>query len=153
MAAYLDNYGDKSVSSLGKKRLDTALAIATYAVGSGTASATPTPGGELPKQILLTASDILMYTNIWKIYFSEDLSQKELIDILAELGFVTVAAAGTAYVVSKASTAVLKEITQWTGPLGWGMIAAIAGSLSGLFGFVWAMYCDQLYLQQQSPLT
>jgi hypothetical protein len=137
------------VSSLGKKRLEATLAIATYAIGSGTASAAPTPGGELPKQILLTASDILMYTSIWKIYFEEDLSQKELVEILAELGLVTIAATGTAYVVSKASTALLKEITNWTGPLGWGMIAAIAGSLSGLFGVAWAIYCDQLYSQRQ----
>ncbi len=137
------------MSSLGKKRLEATLAIATYSIGSGTASAAPTPGGELPKQIFLTASDVLMYTSIWKIYFEEDLSQKELVEILAELGLVTIAATGTAYVVSKASTALLKEITNWTGPLGWGVTAAIAGSLSGLFGVAWAIYCDQLYAQRQ----
>lgn len=141
------------MSSLGKKRLEATLAIATYAIGSGTASAAPTPGGELPKQILLTASDILMYTSIWKIYFEEDLSRKELVEILAELGLVTIAATGTAYVVSKASTALLKEITNWIGPLGWGMIAAIASSLSGLFGVAWAIYCDQLYSQRQPQQT
>ncbi|OUL37386.1 hypothetical protein BV372_02105 [Nostoc sp. T09] len=141
------------MSSLGKKRLEASLAIATYAVGSGTASAAPTPGGEIPKQILLTASDVLMYTSIWKIYFEEDLSRKELVEILAELGLVTIAATGTAYVVSKASTALLKEITNWTGPLGWGVVAAIAGSLSGLFGVGWAIYCDQLYSQRQPQPT
>lgn len=141
------------MSSAGKKRLEATLAIATYAIGSGTASAAPTPGGELPKQILLTASDVLMYTSIWKIYFEEDLSRKELVEILAELGLVTIAATGTAYVVSKASTALLKEITNWTGPLGWGVIAAIAGSLSGLFGVAWAIYCDQLYSQRQPQPT
>lgn len=141
------------MSSLGKKRLEASLAIATYAVGSGTASAAPTPGGELPKQILLTTSDVLMYTSIWKIYFEEDLSNKELVEILAELGLVTIAATGTAYVVSKASTALLKEITNWTGPLGWGVVAAIAGSLSGLFGVAWAIYCDQLYSQRQPQPT
>ncbi|NJR76746.1 MAG: hypothetical protein HC773_30795 [Scytonema sp. CRU_2_7] len=141
------------MSSLGKKRLEATLAIATYAVGSGTASAAPTPGGEIPKQILLTASDVLMYTSIWKIYFEEDLSRKELVEILAELGLVTIAATGTAYVVSKASTAILKEITNWTGPLGWGFVAAIAGSLSGLFGVAWAIYCDQVYSQRQPQPT
>jgi hypothetical protein len=141
------------VSSLGKKRLEATLAIATYAVGSGTASAAPTPGGEIPKQILLTASDVLMYTSIWKIYFEEDLSKKELVEILAELGLVTIAATGTAYVVSKVSTALLKEISNWTGPLGWGVVAAIAGSLSGLFGVAWAIYCDQLYSQRQPQPT
>ncbi|MBH8567035.1 hypothetical protein I8748_33635 [Nostoc sp. CENA67] len=138
------------MSNLGKKRLDTAVAIATYAIGSGTASAVPTPGVEIPKQLLVTASDILMYTNIWKIYFEEDLSKKELLEILAQLGLVTIGATGTAYVVTKASTAILKEITNWTGPLGWGVTAAIAGSLSGLFGLAWGLYCDNLYSQRQS---
>ncbi|MBW4565072.1 MAG: hypothetical protein KME32_29050 [Mojavia pulchra JT2-VF2] len=137
------------MSNQDKKRLEAALAIATYTVSSGTASAAPTPGGEIPKQVLLTASDVLMYTSIWKIYFQEDLSSKQLVDILAELGLVTIAATGTAYVVSKISTAILKEITNWTGPLGWGVIAAIAGSLSGLFGVAWAIYCDNLYSQKQ----
>ncbi|MBD2203150.1 hypothetical protein H6G33_17090 [Calothrix sp. FACHB-1219] len=137
------------MTNLGQKRLDAALTIATYSVGSATASAAPTFGGEIPKQILLTASDILMYTNIWKIYFAEDLSSKQLMEILTELGFVTVAGAGTAYVVSKVNTAILKEISNWMGPLGWGVVAAIAGSLSGLFGVAWAIYCDQLYAQKQ----
>jgi hypothetical protein len=137
------------VSNLGKKRLEAALAIAGYAVGSGTASAAPTPGGELPKQLLVTASDILMYTRIWKIYFEEDLSSKELLEILVQLGFVSLVATGAAYIAGKASTAILKEIVNWTGPLGWGITAAIAGSLTGLFGAAWALYCDTLYSQRE----
>jgi uncharacterized membrane protein len=137
------------VSNLGNKRLETALAIATYAVGSGTALIAPTPSGEIPKQLIVTASDILMYARIWRIYFDEDLSSKGLLEILAELGLVTVGAIGAAYIVSKASTAILKEITNWTGPLGWGVTAAIAGSLNGLFGFTWALYCDNVYSQRK----
>jgi hypothetical protein len=140
------------VGNLGKKRLDTVLAITTYAIGSGTASVAPTPGGEIPKQFILTASDILMYTTIWRIYFEEELSTKGLIEILAELGLVTFGATGTAYIVSKASTAILKEITNWAGPLGWGFTAAIAGSLSGLFGAIWAIYCDHLHSQKEQPV-
>ena len=137
------------MSNLGKKRLEAALAIAGYAVGSGTASAAPTPGSELPKQLLVTASDILMYTRIWKIYFEEDLSSKELLEILVQLGLVSLVATGAAYIAGKASTAILKEIVNWTGPLGWGVTAAIAGSLTGLFGAAWALYCDYLYSQRE----
>ncbi|GAX34451.1 hypothetical protein [Nodularia sp. NIES-3585] len=132
------------MSNFGNKRLEAVLAIATYSIGSGTASAAPAPGGEIPRQLILTASDILMYVSIWKIYFHEDLSAQGLVEILVQLGLVTVSATGTAYIVSKTSTAILKEITNWTGPLGWGVTAAIAGSLSGLFGVVWAFYCDRL---------
>ncbi|NDJ21614.1 hypothetical protein GS682_08170 [Nostoc sp. B(2019)] len=137
------------MSSLGKRRLEAVLAIATYAVGSGTASATPTPGIEVPKQIVLTASDIAMYTTIWKIYFHEDLSSQGILDMLAQLGLVTLAATGTAYIVAKTTTAIVSEITGWIGPIGWGVKAAIAGSLSGLFGVTWALYCDRIYSQRQ----
>lgn len=137
------------MSSLGKRRLEAVLAIATYAVGSGTASATPTPGIEVPKQIVLTASDIAMYTTIWKIYFHEDLSSQGILDMLAQLGLVTLAATGTAYIVAKTTTAIVNEITDWIGPMGWGVKAAIAGSLSGLFGVTWALYCDHIYSQRQ----
>jgi len=137
------------VSSLGKKRLEVALAIASYAVGGGTAAAVPTPCMEVPKQIVLTASDIAMYTTIWKLYFEEDLLHKGLLEMLAEVGLVTVAATGTAYIVAKGSTAILNEITDWAGPMGWGVSAAIAGSLTGLFGALWALYCDRLYSERK----
>lgn len=138
------------MSSVGKKRLEAALAIASYAVGSGAASAAPTPGVEIPKQLILTASDILMYTNIWKIYFEEDLSSKGVLEMLAEVGIVVVAATGTAYIVAKGSTALLNEVTDWLGPMGWGVSAAISSSLTGMFGTMWALYCDRLYSQKES---
>jgi hypothetical protein len=138
------------VSSLGKKRLEAALAIASYAIGGGTAMAAPTPCVEVPKQIVLTASDIAMYTTIWKIYFGEDLFHKGLLEILMEVGLVTVAATGAAYIVTKGSTAILNEITNWAGPVGWGISAVISGSLTGLFGAMWALYCDNLYSQRET---
>lgn len=135
------------MSSLDKKRLEATLAIAGYAVSGGTASAVPTPGVELPKQVVLTTADIAMYTSIWRIYFGEDLSHKALPEMLTELGIVTVAAMGTAYIVAKGSTAILSEIADWAGPMGWGVKAAMAGSLSGLFGAAWALYCDRRYAE------
>ncbi|BAZ67508.1 hypothetical protein NIES4106_22630 [Fischerella sp. NIES-4106] len=137
------------MSNLGKKRLDVTIAITAYAIGSSGISATPTPGVEIPKQVVLTATDIAMYTSVWKTYFQEELSSKQLTDMLIELGLVTVAAAGTAYIVSKATTAILSEITDWLGPVGWGFTVAIAGSLTGLFGATWAAYCDYLYRQKE----
>ncbi|MGJ3247111.1 MAG: hypothetical protein ACFE0I_13700 [Elainellaceae cyanobacterium] len=136
------------MSSQGKKRLNAYLAIASYAAGGGAAAATPTPCMEVPKQIVLTASDVIMYASIWKIYFEEDLTQKDILSMLAELGIVSVAAFGTAYLVARGSTALLHEITDWMGPMGWGMSALISGSLGGLSGIAWALYCDRLYEQR-----
>jgi hypothetical protein len=133
----------------GKKRIEAVLAIAGYAASGGAVSALPSPGVEVPKQFVLTAADIGMYTAIWKIYFEEDLSHKNLVEILVELGIVTIGAVGTAYIVAKVSTAILSEINDWFGPVGWGFKAAIAGTLSGLFGLAWTLYCDRLYSQKE----
>ncbi|HAG80670.1 MAG TPA: hypothetical protein DCL61_05755 [Cyanobacteria bacterium UBA12227] len=138
------------MNNLGKKRLEAIWAIASYAIGGSTLAATPTPGGEVPKQIVLTASDILMYSKIWKIYFEEDLSNKEVLEMLKELGLIAVAAAGTAYIVAQSSTLIVREIKNWIGPVGWGMVAIITGSLTGIFGTAWAIYCDRRYAELDS---
>lgn len=130
---------------LGHKRLNVLIAIAGYAAGGGTAASMPTPCMEIPKQLVLTTSDILMYTSIWKIYFEDELSQKRLMEMLVDVGLVTVAAVGTAYFVARTSTAILSEVTDWVGPFGWGFSAAISGSVAGLSGLAWALYCDRLY--------
>ncbi|WP_448562551.1 hypothetical protein [Trichothermofontia sp.] len=128
--------------------MEVALAIVGYAAGGGTAAATPTPCVEAPKQLMLTAADILMYASIWKIYFEEELSHKTLMEMLVELGLVSIAAVGTAYAVARASTALACEVTDWLGPMGWWTSALLSGSLAGLSGMAWAMYCDRRYCEQ-----
>ena len=138
------------MSDLGKKRLEAAWTIAGYATGGGAVSVAATPGIEVPKQLLLGISDVLMYGTIWKIYFEEDLTQKELLEILVELGLVTVTATGAAYLVAEATAAIAREIADWLGPSGWGVSAIIASSLTATIGALWALHCDQLYQERQA---
>ena len=138
------------MSELGKKRLEAAWTIAGYATDGGAVSVAATPGIEVPKQLLLAVSDVLMYGTIWKIYFEEDLTQKELLEILAELGLVTVTATGAAYLVAEATSAIAREIADWLGPSGWGVSAIIASSLTATIGALWALHCDQLYQERQA---
>jgi hypothetical protein len=139
-----------TMNDLGKKRLEAAWTIAGYATGGGAVSMAATPGVEVPKQVLLAVSDVLMYGTIWKIYFEEDLAQKELLEILAELGLVTVTATGAAYLVAEATAAIAREISNWLGPSGWGVSAIIASSLTATIGALWALHCDQLYQERQA---
>lgn len=140
-------------AAIGKKRLGATLAIVGYAAGGGAAASMPTPGMEFPKQFMLTASDVLMYASIWKIYFEEDLSQKEVMAMLTELGLVAIASVGTAYTVARLNTAILHEIADWVGPVGWWVAAIISGSVAGLSGAAWALYCDRLYAQRHTENT
>lgn len=143
--AQIHCYYKNMVNRLGKKRLEVILTILGCAAGGGTAAATPTPCAEAPKQLMLTAADILMYASIWKIYFEEELSHKALMEMLVEIGLVSVAAVGTAYAVARASTALACEVTDWLGPMGWGTSALLSSSLAGLSGVAWALYCDRRY--------
>ena len=136
---------------LGKKRWEAMVAIATYAVGSGTAVTVPTPWIELPKHVVLAASDILLYVTIWRIYFEEDLSHDDVLGLLAEVGLVTLASAGTAYLITRGSTAIVNEITDWLGPTGWGLGAAVSGSLTAVVGVLWAIVCDRLWQSRYAP--
>jgi len=56
------------------------LAIAGYAIGGGTATAAQ-PLREVPKQIVLTASDIAMYDDLEDLLW-EDLFHKGLLESL-----------------------------------------------------------------------
>ena len=140
------------MSDIGKKRVEAAWTIAGYATGGGAVSATVTPGVEVPKQLLLAVSDMFMYGTIWKIYFEDDLTQKELLEILAELGLVTVTATGAAYLVAEATSAIAREIADWLGPSGWWISGVIASTLTGTIGALWALHCDQLYQERQARL-
>lgn len=141
------------MSNIGKKRLEALISLSRYAVGGGTVAAAPLLGGEIPKQIALTASDIFMYLSLWKIYFEADLTQKELLDMLAELGMITITAAGTAYLVAKGSSALLCEIANRFGLVGWGIAATVTGSLTGVCGLLWILYCDFLYQNKMQNNT
>lgn len=133
------------VNPIGKKRLEAILTISGYAAGDGAISALPSADGDFSKQIAITTSDILMYSSIWKVYFEETLTAQDLQAMLVELGLVTVAAAGTAYLVSQGTNFILRRIIGWLGPIGWWGTALVSGSLAGLFGMAWMAYCDRRF--------
>ncbi len=135
------------MSNLNHRRKKAALAILAAAGGSGVVMAIPIPipSVEIPKQVFMTAANVAMYTVIWDIYFDEELSQKDIKSILLDLSLITLISAGTAYITAKGTTALISDITNWLGAIGWGVAGAIAGSATGLLGLAWTFYCDDLY--------
>ena len=133
------------MSNLNLRRKKAALAILAAVGGSGVVMAIPMPSVEIPKQVFMTAANVAMYTMIWDIYFDEELSQKNVKSILLDLSLITLISAGTAYVTAKGTTALISDITNWLGAMGWGVAGAIAGSATGFLGLTWTFYCDDLY--------
>lgn len=136
------------MSSLRPKRNRVFLAILAAVSGSGVVTAAPTPDMEIPKQIFLTVADVAMCTVIWDIYFDEELSQKNIKSILLDLLLIAVISVVTALVTAKAITALISQITNWLGAIGWLVAGLIAGVATSLLGVAWAFYCDDLYRHQ-----
>lgn len=136
------------MSNLRQKRNRVFLAILAAVSGSGVVTAAPTPDMEIPKQIFLTVADVAMCTVIWDIYFDEELSQKNIKSILLDLLLIAVSSVVTALVTAKAITALISQITNWLGSIGWLVAGLIAGVATSLLGVAWAFYCDDLYRHQ-----
>lgn len=136
------------MSSLHHKRKQVSIAILAAVFGTGVVTATPTPNLEISKQVFLTIANVAMCALVWNIYFDEELSKKDIISILLDLSIVTVISAFTAYVTAKGITALINDITNWLGVIGWVVIGIIAGLATSLLGIGWASYCDDLYRHQ-----
>ena len=136
------------MSSLHHKRKKVSIAILATVFGSGLVTATPTPDIEISKQVFLTIANVAMCAIVWNIYFDEELSKKDVMSILLDLLVVTVISAFTAYIAAKGITALINDITNWLGVVGWLVIGVIASLATSLLGVCWASYCDDLYRHQ-----
>lgn len=136
------------MSSLHHKRKKVFIAILAAVFGTGLVTATPTPNIEISKQIFLTIANVAMCALVWNIYFDEELSKKNVFSIFLDLLIVVVISAFTAYMTAKGITAIISDVTNWLGVIGWLVIGVIAGFLTSLLGVGWASYCDDLYRHQ-----
>lgn len=129
------------MKSLHKKRLKAIGTASIYALGSGTTVGIAPPGAGIPTQFAMTAADISMCLNVWKIYHDEELSSKKLISMLIDMGVVTVTAVGAAYIFSNLTSAVVSDIF-------WGVGSALTTTVNGVFAALWISYCEQAYQQR-----
>ena len=136
------------MSSLHHKRKQVSIAILAAVFGTGVVTATPTPNLEISKQVFLTIANVAMCALVWNIYFDEELSKKDILSILFDLLVVTVISAFTAYITAKGITALINDITNLLGIIGWAVIGIIAGLATSCLGIGWASYCDDLYRHQ-----
>lgn len=135
---------------LNGKRIEAMLCILGAAGVGGFTTFAPTPTIEVPKQVVLGFADIAMCLLIWKIYFKEKLSEKELLEAMGNAGLIALAAGGTGYVIAKGASGLLHEVLNAGILPGWIISGAIAASGTALLGAAWMWVCDQQY--QKRPL-
>jgi hypothetical protein len=131
--------------NLSVRRKKAIAAIFAAIGGIGFVSATPTSNLETAKQVFVAAANVAMYAVIWDIYFDEELAQKDIKSLLTDLSIITLMSAGTAWVTTKAIAVLMKDFVDGLGWFGWGITGVLAGLVTGLLGFGWIYYCDDLY--------
>ena len=137
------------MSNLEQKKGKAFYAIFAAVVGSGITGTSPTPNWEIPKQLGLVAGDIGLCLGIYQIYFSDQLSEQRLIDLLTEAGILTVTSGVLAYCGVRATQALLKEFMNFFGPISW----IVSGTLTGLqtltLGLFWWNFCHQKHINDE----
>ncbi|GJQ24648.1 hypothetical protein BIY37_04545 [Candidatus Brocadia sapporoensis] len=134
--------------SLWKKRRKTLLKIAEFSAGNIVVGGVPKPGAEIPSQIALIATDIVMCTIIYEEYFSERISEHSILEILGKSGILLVVAGGGGYMIAKSATGLIAEVNNFFGPMGWITSGILAAGGTALLGLVWMTVVDWAYRKQ-----
>jgi hypothetical protein len=135
-----------------KKRKKALYALLGAAATAGAASASPTPGLEVPKQAGVMIGDVALMAGIYNVYFEDDIGVAEVKNMLMELGFVTAVTGGLAYGSVKITEAILSEMLNWVPMLGWVTSGAITASVTLTVGAYWTWACDNALRQGLSPM-
>jgi hypothetical protein len=137
--------------SLAKRRRKAISILLTAAGGTGSVSAAPTPGLELPKQAVVGLADALVFSNIYQAYFDEDLDEESLRSMLQQTGAAVAVGGGVAYVSIKLTEGLLAEVLNFVPGLGWLISGAVTASITVCFGALWAALCDYSVRNGTSP--
>jgi hypothetical protein len=140
------------MGKLNEKRIDSLIVIISAAGIGGFATFIPTPSGEIPKQVALSAADIAMCLEIFHIYFREKITEIGLFTLLSGAGLIAASAGGTGYVIAKAASGILHEFGNLIGSGGWALSGAVAASGTAMLGLSWMVFCDKRY-RQLYPIT
>jgi hypothetical protein len=125
-----------------KKRAQTISAIATVAMGTGSAAAAPTPLLELPKQGVIALGDLALCITIYTIWFDTSVTTDQMRHILIDAGVASMESGLLVYAGVKATEALLAEGLNLLGPLGWGVSAVITGTVTATVGLVFWRLCE-----------
>jgi hypothetical protein len=138
--------------SLMSKRRKALWLIVPAATITGSASGAPTPGLEVPKQAVVSATDIALLAGIYNVYFDEDVSADRMVDILKEAGILAFVGGSIVYGGVKLTEAGLAEVLNFVPGLGWLVSGLITASVTATVACLWWWYCDTQARKGTIPL-
>lgn len=124
------------------KKTKAAWSIVRHSVLGGSAAAIPTPGFETHKHVAMSVNEIAMCVDIARIYSEVNLSESKVQELLVEAGVAVVSGTGLAIVATKVGHGAVNELLNFIPFVGWGIKAALAGSLTAGVGWTFLKFCE-----------
>jgi hypothetical protein len=142
-----------SRADLMKKRRKALWHIVPVAALTGGASGTPTPGFEFPKQAAVSTADIALLAGIYNLYFEEDVSPRDMPELLKQAGILIAVGGGVVYSGIKLSEAGAAEVLNFLPGLGWVLSSLVTSSVTATVAALWWWYCDRHARNGTKPLA
>ena len=138
--------------TLQKKQKKSLTLILEFACGSTAASSIPTPVFEVSKQIILAAADVTLCWRIYVLYYDEELSIENIVELLQRAGIIASVGTVLVYTGVRTSQGMADELLNLSGigTLVSGLISGSSTALVGLAFLAWinnAWQRDQLLLE------
>jgi hypothetical protein len=142
-----------SRTEINKKRRKALWTLVAGAGSTGASVVIPTPGFEVPKQVVVATADLALLALIYGIYFDEDIEVDSVRKMLIEMSLVATAGGVAVYAGIKVTEGVIHEVLNWVPVVGWVAKGVITGSVTLTVGALWAWACDAALRQGVSPVT
>jgi uncharacterized protein (DUF697 family) len=138
-------------SAVAAKRRQALKLIAEFSFGSTSVSSLPTPLLEVPKQVVLTATDLTLCWRLYALYYDETLSLDSLLALLKRAGVITVVGGVSVYAGARSLQGMVDEALNLT-IVGTIFSGFIAGSYTAGFGLAFLYWVDRCWQQDQPAL-
>ncbi len=140
-------------SDLMKKRRKAFWLIVPVAALTGGTSGTPTPGLEFPKQAAVSAADIALMAGIYNVYFEEEVSPRDMPELLKQAGILIAVGGGVVYSGLKLTEAGAAEVLNFVPGFGWLLSSLVTTSVTATVAALWWWYCDRQARNGMKPVA
>jgi hypothetical protein len=134
--------------TLQKKQKKSLTLILEFAVGSTAASSIPTPAFEVSKQIILAAADVTLCWRIYALYYDEELSIENIVELLQRAGIIASVGTVLVYTGARTSQGMADELLNLSG-IGTLVSGLIAGSSTALVGLAFLAWINNAWQRDQ----
>jgi hypothetical protein len=128
-----------------------AYALGVSGASAGSAAPHLVPGLGIGKHAAIAVADANMLAAIYYAYFGVRPSREDVLEMLSDAGVVVSVTGGVVYAGIKTMDWLANEFLQVVPVLGQGLAAAITGTVTGAFGALWWLACDEAYKRETTP--